>query len=180
MIYKQKNRTVGSLEELVRSFFELVERKAPPAGIAVLPYIKGLTEPLSRTLQNHDIKVYNKPVKTLERQFPTAKQKPPIEEQKNVIYQIPCQDCSWSYIGETGRSLKTRKSEHIRNVKLSKKGSNVAKHAWTQDHIIDFANAKVIDKGNYKNLKTLESWHTAITDEADNNSNTLPAQYAIL
>ncbi len=60
-------------------------------------------------------------------------------------------------------------------MKLSKKGPNVAKHAWTQGHIIDFANAKVIDKGNYKNLKTLESWHTAITDEADNNPNTLPA-----
>ena len=71
-------------------------------------------------------------------------------------------------------------SKHIRNVKLSKKGSNVAKHAWTQDHMFDFANAKVIDKGNYKNLKSLESWHTAITDEAGNNSNTLPAQYAIL
>ena len=93
---------------------------------------------------------------------------------------IPCQDCSWSYIGETGRFLKTRKSEHVRNVKQGKKGSNVAKHAWTQDHLIDFANAKVIDKGNHRNLKTLESWHTALTDEADNNSNTLPAQYTIL
>ncbi len=31
-----------------------------------------------------------------------------------------------------------------------------------------------------KTIKTLESWHTAITDEADNNSNTLPAQYAML
>jgi hypothetical protein len=113
-------------------------------------------------------------VKTLERQFPSSKQKPPIEEQKNVVYQIPCQDCSWSYIGETGRSLKTRKSEHVRNVKQSKKGSNVAKHAWTQDHVIDFANAKVIDKGNHRNLKTW-SWHTALTDEADNNSNTLLA-----
>ncbi len=123
LIYKQKNRTVASPEVLVRSFFELAERKAPPAGIAVLSYIKGLTEPLSRTLQKHDIKVYHKPVKTLERQFPTAKQKPPIEEQKHVIYQIPCQVCSWSYIGETGRSVKTRKSELMRNVKLSKKGS---------------------------------------------------------
>jgi hypothetical protein len=79
-----------------------------------------------------------------------------------------------------GRSLKTRKSEHVRIVKQSKKGSNVAKHEWSQDHLIDFANAQVIDKGNHRNLKTLESWHTALTDEADNNSNTLPAQYTIL
>ena len=35
---------------------------------------------------------------------------------------------------------------------------------------------KSVDKGNYKNLKTLESWHTSITDEADNNSNTLPGK----
>ena len=34
-------------------------------------------------------------MKILERQFPSAKQKPPTEEQKNVVYQIPCQDCSW-------------------------------------------------------------------------------------
>ena len=128
LIKKRKNKTVVSPEELVRSFFKLVEGKSPPAGIAVLPYIKGLTEPLARTLQKHDIKVYNKPVKTLERQFPSAKQKPPIEEQKNVVYQIPCQDCSWSYIGKTGRSLKARKSEQIRNVKQSKKGSNFANY----------------------------------------------------
>ena len=84
------------------------------------------------------------------------------------------------------RNRKILEDEEVRTYKecetnqLIKKGSNVAKHAWTQDHIIDFANAKVIDKGNYKNLKTLESWHTAITDQTDNNSNTLPTQYAIL
>ena len=62
-----------------------------------------------------------------------------------MVYQIPCQDCSWSYIGETGRSLKTRKSEHVRNVKQNKKGSNVAKHAWTQDHVIHlFTNSDAI------------------------------------
>ena len=84
------------------------------------------------------------------------------------IYKIPCNDCSWNYIGETGRCPQTRKKEHIRNVKYCNKGSNVANHAWINDHQIDFKNARVIDKGDYRVRKTLESWHTAMTTEADN------------
>ena len=33
-----------------------------------------------------------------------------------------------------------------------------------------FKNARVIDKENYRVRKTLESWHTAMTTEADNNA----------
>jgi len=70
--------------------------------------------------------------------------------------------------------------KHIRNIKQCTKGSNVAKHAWTLDHTIDFNNANIIDKGNNRIRKTLESWHTAKTAEADNNSCPLPGQYNIL
>lgn len=45
-------------------------------------------------------------------------------------------------------------------------------HALTNDHAVDFANAKVIDNSGPTEalrLKTLESWHTALTDKADNN-----------
>ncbi len=63
-------------------------------------------------------------------------------------------------MGETGRSFKTRKSEDIRNVKQNKSGSNVAKHSWDNDHIIDFDNEKIIDKGKFQCRLTLESWHT--------------------
>ena len=45
---------------------------------------------------------------------------------------------------------------------------------------IDFDNACVIDKGNYCVRKMLESWHTAKTVGADNNSKPLPRQYSIL
>ncbi len=48
------------------------------------------------------------------------------------------------------------------------------------DHIIDFENGKVIDIGNYRTCKTLESWHTAIITNSDNNSKPLPRQYAML
>ena len=60
------------------------------------------------------------------------------------------------------------------------KGSNVANHAWSKNHQIDFDNALIIDKANYCHLKTLESWHTAKTVYVDNNSHPLPNQYRIL
>ena len=83
-------------------------------------------------------------------------------------------------IGEMDRCLHTRKKEHIRNTKVFKTGSNIASHAWLKDHTIDFENACVIDRGNSCVSKTLESWHTAITRQADNNSKQLPRQYSIL
>ena len=101
-------------------------------------------------------------------------------DQCNVVYKIPCTTCSWSYIGETRRSFSTREKEHTRNVKLCTKGSNVANHAWSKNHQIDFENASIIDKSNHRHLKTLESWHTAKTVDADNNSCPLPNQYRIL
>ena len=68
----------------------------------------------------------------------------------------------------------------MRNIKYCTKGSNVAKHAWTFNHVIDFNNSKIIDKANNRSRKTLESWHTAKTVGADNNSCPLPRQYNIL
>ena len=59
--------------------------------------------------------------------------------------------------------------KNTRNIKHCTKGSNVAKHAWTFDHVIDFNNSKIIDKANNRNRNILESWHTAKTVGVDNN-----------
>ena len=149
-------------------------------GFACLPYISGLTEPLTRLLRNNEFRVANKPLKTLQQEFPSPKSKQLSDLQCNVVYEIPCRDCPWNYIGETGRCFKTRRKEHQRNLKNYAKGSNVANHAWQNNHSIDFDNACVIDKGNYRVRKTLESWHTEKTVDAENNSKPLPKQYSIL
>ena len=135
---------------------------------------------LTRILKEHDIQVTSKPVKTLQQHFPITKFRPAEDDQCNVIYKIPCASCPWNYIGETKRSFTTRRKEHMRNIKYCTKGSNVAKHAWTFNHVIDFNNSKIIDKANNRSRKTLESWHTAKTVGADNNSCPLPRQYNIL
>ena len=53
--------------------------------------------------------------------------------------------------------------------KQSAAGSNVLQHSWANDHTINSEDGQVIDRGNYRTRKTLESWHTAITAESDNN-----------
>ena len=63
------------------------------------------------------------------------------------------------------------------NVKICKKGSRIANHAWSNNPIIDFENASFIDKGTFRTRKTLEAWHTRVTPNADNNSCPLPGQY---
>ena len=92
------------------------------------------------------------------------------------MYRIPCTNCSWCYIGETGRAFNTRKKEHLRNTKTAAKGSRIANHAWSNNHVIDFENASIIDKGTFRTRKTLEAWHTKVTPNADNNSCPLPGQ----
>lgn len=175
----QRTSPIPTPEELVCMFFKWAT-PSDPRNYAVLPFINGITQPLTRLLKKQDVRVTNKPIKTLQQEFPSPKFRPPIELQPNVVYKIPCSECPWSYVGETGRCFETRKKEHVRNVKSYAGGSNIAKHAWSSHHSIDFENSQVIDKGSFRVRKTLESWHTALISHADNNSRPLPNQYTIL
>ena len=78
------------------------------------------------------------------------------------------------------QSFQYSKKDHLRNTKTAPKGSRIANHAWSDNHIIHFENASIIDKGTFRTRKTLEAWHTRVTSNADNNSCPLPGQYNIL
>ena len=118
----RSSTTNVSPEELVGMFFKMVEPNESRKSFASLPYIRGVTEPLTRVLKEHDVTVVNKPFTTLQQQFPAPKFRPSMESQTNVVYKIPCTNCSWCYIGETGRAFNTRKKEHLRNTKIAAKG----------------------------------------------------------
>ena len=94
-------------------FFKMVESTKSRKSFASLPYIKGVTEPLTSILQKHDVTVVNKPFTTLQQQFPALKFRPSMESQTNIVYTIPCTNSSWHYIGETGRAFNTPKKKNI-------------------------------------------------------------------
>lgn len=82
--------------------------------------------------------------------------------------------------GESGGAFETRKKEHVENVKYYANGTNIASHAWKNGHRIDFENGKIIDTGNYRTRKTLESWHTETTRGVGNNTQTLQKHHVNL
>ena len=61
------------------------------------------------------------------------------------MYQISCWDCDAVYVGETGRSVRTRKREHADTVNtfITKK-SALSQHVMDFDDRIDWDNVKIL------------------------------------
>jgi len=78
---------------------------------------------------------------------------------KPGIYQLKCNTCNLSYMGQTSRNLKTRYHEHIRYIKNNNPQSAYAQHISNNRH----------DFGTIENtmalLKPLHSQHLLTTNE---------------
>ena len=81
-------------------------------GLAVIPYVEGLSERVARVFRKHGFATAMKPHRTLRSILVHPKDKLLPQQKSEVIYDIPCADCPKSYIGETGRSLDTRLQVH--------------------------------------------------------------------
>ena len=81
-----------------------VEPETEFKSTAVLPYIKGVSEPLRRCLQQQGISAIFKSDTTLRSHLVRPKDTVDPANQDGVVYRIPC-ECGKVYIGETGRSM---------------------------------------------------------------------------
>ena len=85
-------------------------------GIVVVPYVKGLSEAFARILKSHLIATANRPHRTLRNFVVHPKDKVKDEDKTELIYRVPCKNCSSSYVGETGRKFGPRIKEHKKEV----------------------------------------------------------------
>ena len=60
------------------------------------------------------------------------------------MYIVPCLDCDQVYVGETGRPLATRISEHKYACRTNAPNSAIAKHTLEDGHRINFKDASII------------------------------------
>ena len=106
---------------------KLQEEEEDERAILCLPYIKGLSENIERSVRDLNVKTAFRPNQTIRRHLTQVKAPREQYEIKGVIYSIPC-ECGRVYIGETGRTLKQRISEHKRAVKNQDKNNGIAVH----------------------------------------------------
>ena len=86
-----------------------------------------------------------KPHHTLSSLFRKPKEAINFEQKRSLVYKISCRDCNTVYVGETGRSVRTRKREHADAVKTSNtKKSALSQHVMDFDHRIDWDNVKIL------------------------------------
>ena len=78
-----------------------------------IPYVKGLSERLTKVFKKHGVQTYHKPFNTLRAQLVHPKDPTPAEKKSGVIYKINCNECDGDYIGETARNLGARVKEHM-------------------------------------------------------------------
>ena len=114
--------------------------------------MQNLTEPIKRVLQQVGEGVVMKPVCVLFCIFCKPKDKVLDKEKSSHVYHMSCRECDAVHIGKTGRSLESRKREHIDAVKnFDLKKSALCQHVAENDHFIDWDNAKI--------LKREPHWH---------------------
>ena len=82
---------------------------------------------------------------TLRSVLTKVKTKTPELKKKGVVYKVPCRDCETCYIGETGRSLQKRITEHKYSVNNNDRKNGIAVHAWDMGHQPDWNAAEVVD-----------------------------------
>ena len=114
---------------------------------AVAPDVRGVSEPLARLLRPLGIGLVHKPRQWKWELCDGIKDKIPVNQQKGVVYSIPCSDCPKKYIGETLRTMEVRLKEHEKHKRMCEiEKSAVAEHACILDHSIAWKEAKVIDR----------------------------------
>ena len=68
-----------------------------------------------------------------------------FEQKRGIVYQISWWDCNAVYVGETGRSVRTRKREHADAVKtFNTKKSALSQHVMDFDDRIGWDNNKIL------------------------------------
>ena len=114
-----------------------------------IPFYGNISFTIKRILSDFNFNTIFRLDSKLDNMIELGKEPLDICEQSNVVYKITCKQCKETYIGQTGRLLRTRGNEHSNNIELNEKYHNVvSKHILEFDHDFNWNNLLILHKEN--------------------------------
>jgi len=163
-MYCDDHSSLSTLTLLDKTFTDLLKltQRTGTQHLSVItltiPYIKGTSETISRILQRYNILAAQKPTTTLRNSLTNVKDRDKPNNKDGAVYKIKCSDCQASYIGETGRNLNARLTEHKRTTRNGDANNHIAVHHQLTNHNIDWDSAQCLTYStNYFQRLTLEA-----------------------
>jgi len=120
-----------------------------------IPYMGNFSEKFKKIIVGTKLKLAYHSFNKLNKFIKVQKDSLSNLQKKNVVYKICCNDCNASYVGQTGRLLKTRIAEHRNHTRWNAPSVSVtANHVMHHNHDIDWNNVAVpnVEKYYHKRL----------------------------
>jgi len=87
-------------------------------GFCIIPYIKNFSSKFATSLSKHNYNIGYRCNNKLNTFIKTNKNPLPHFNKCNVVYEISCNDCNATYVGQTKRQLSTRIKEYRQNIDI--------------------------------------------------------------
>jgi len=125
-------------------------------GFCIIPYIKGFSSKLTTSLLKHNFNIAYRCNNKLNTFIKTNKDPLPHLNQCNVVYEIACNDCNATYVGQTKRQLNTRIKEHRQNINKKTDISVISEHQVNTGHNFNWDDdTKILDVENSYNKRLI-------------------------
>ena len=134
-----------------------------PHRFATFTYIGKETRFITKLFKQTNIRIAYRTRNTIEKLLRHRRNPSQGDHFENSgIYQLTCPDCGMVYVGQTGRSFRTRYREHLRHYKYRTGNSKFAQHLWEQNHSFSPIDSvmdalRVLKKGVM--MDTVERYH---------------------
>jgi len=135
-----------------------------------VPYFQNISEQFKNFLTNPNIKLAFYSLNKLDWIIRGQKDLLTNNSKKNVVYKISCEDCDATYVGQTKRKLKTRITEHHKQINnKASKMTVIAEHGLSHNHNFDWSNVEIMDNERYYWKRIIsEMIHIQLQDNALN------------
>jgi len=111
-----------------------------------VPYIKSISEKFKNIINGSESRVSFFSMNKLSRFIKAQKDSLPKSSNMNIVYKINCKNCDASYVGQTGRQLKTRISEHKNHInRKTSAHSVITEHRLHTNHDFDWERVEILD-----------------------------------